>query len=583
MANPLPTRLFKLYAPTLIASRDPVDGRLRIEGVASSSVKDRHGDQLTLKALKKMESSAIGLTIFMNHSYDIPKDVFGTVERTRLTKAIDADPKTGGAIWELRFGIGVASSNPEAVRSFELIETDKVRLGLSIGAMIPEGGATFEKGVTAAESRVVIDDVDLVETSLIGIPANPRAWVDYAVKSFTGAYPDKVSLEKHLSLLASIATDEQVPEAESDPDMEPEITAGVDDMLPAEDTVLDDDAVTKREEFEFADDHFETAGTDPEMVKEAWSTAYKNALPDSAFACPKSRKYPHHSKSGAVDRGHLANALARLGDESNDQCGAAHLKSHAAKLGMAEKAVEPDIAADGSGQHPHAHLHEHDHEHGYGNNLTAHNHEHAHTHSHEHESDHEHASDFNDYQHDHSHEGSWDADHAHEGTEAAKDVVPDLIATRVTVWENDDGRTIEVDTGRAKSKSEDVQSAQASGSDTAGGLVGDSGADLALIDGETDEALKLASQTVNDATGIVKAMHGQMVAAKADAVSARKERDAAIEIARKTLAGTSEIIEKIGDLPAGRKTGGAAVVRSDFDALKDIYGDDVRNLMTKKG
>lgn len=72
-----------------------------------------------------------------------------------------------------------------------------------------------------------------------------------------------------------------------------------------------------------------------------WSSSYVTSLPDSAFACPDSRKYPHHNKAGAVDLPHLRAALSRVGDPSNDQCGKAHLQRHARALGMGgQKAFE---------------------------------------------------------------------------------------------------------------------------------------------------------------------------------------------------------------------------------------------------
>jgi hypothetical protein len=44
--------------------------------------------------------------------------------------------------------------------------------------MIPEGGAKRQKN-----GSYIIEHVDLLETSLVGIPANPRSWVDYAAKA----------------------------------------------------------------------------------------------------------------------------------------------------------------------------------------------------------------------------------------------------------------------------------------------------------------------------------------------------------------------------------------------------------------
>jgi hypothetical protein len=50
-----------------------------------------------------------------------------------------------------------------------------------------------------------------------------------------------------------------------------------------------------------------------------WSTAYRRALPDSAFAVvevrpdgTRARHLPHHDADGRVDLGHLRSALGRL-------------------------------------------------------------------------------------------------------------------------------------------------------------------------------------------------------------------------------------------------------------------------------
>jgi hypothetical protein len=75
-----------------------------------------------------------------------------------------------------------------------------------------------------------------------------------------------------------------------------------------------------------------------------WTTAYVNDLPDSAFACPEQRKYPHHDASGKLDLPHLRAALSRVGDPSNEQCGKGHLESHAKAQGLGDrgsKAVLP--------------------------------------------------------------------------------------------------------------------------------------------------------------------------------------------------------------------------------------------------
>ena len=71
-------------------------------------------------------------------------------------------------------------------------------------------------------------------------------------------------------------------------------------------------------------------------VKAAWSASYINALPDSAFACKDAsgRHYPHHDASGKLDMPHLRNAMSRIGDPANVQCGKRHLMAHAEAEGM---------------------------------------------------------------------------------------------------------------------------------------------------------------------------------------------------------------------------------------------------------
>lgn len=90
-----------------------------------------------------------------------------------------------------------------------------------------------------------------------------------------------------------------------------------------------------------------------EELKAEQSAATQNDLPDSAFAyiepggekdsegktVPRSlRHYPHHNASGGIDLPHLRNALARIGDSSNEQGGKAHLESHAKAEGVGEAA-----------------------------------------------------------------------------------------------------------------------------------------------------------------------------------------------------------------------------------------------------
>lgn len=166
---------FTIFSGILKASR-AADGRMRLHGIASSTTKDLHGDTMSPSAIEDMETAANNnLTIFLNHSYEVPEDVAGSVEAARMKTRGVSD--LGDPNHDLDMDILINDANPRAVQAFEAIERG-TKLGLSIGALIPEGGARKEKG-----GAYVIDHIQLLETSLVGIPANPRSWIEYAVKS----------------------------------------------------------------------------------------------------------------------------------------------------------------------------------------------------------------------------------------------------------------------------------------------------------------------------------------------------------------------------------------------------------------
>ena len=168
-------RTFKIYAETLKTVLGESDGKRRLHGIASSTVKDRHGDVITLSAMQKMEQAATGMTIFFNHDYTVPESVAGTVEKAEI-RAHPSDPD----IFDLVYDIRLSETNPRAVQAWDHIQGG-TQLGLSIGARIPNGGATKD-----ADGVFTISDIELLETSIVGVPASPRSWVEYAVKSLRG-------------------------------------------------------------------------------------------------------------------------------------------------------------------------------------------------------------------------------------------------------------------------------------------------------------------------------------------------------------------------------------------------------------
>jgi starvation-inducible DNA-binding protein len=174
---------FKIYTNALKAYEDEFGGRV-VTGTTSSTIRDLHGDEMTYNALKSMEHTAKqNMTIWLNHEYKVPDDLFGSVTDARIVKRID---ETGQEVYDLDVDIKVCpeEENPEAMRAFRAIKRG-VKLGLSIGARVER--VTKRKDQHSGEESYVIDSVKLMEASVVGIPANQRSYLQNAVKSLRGA------------------------------------------------------------------------------------------------------------------------------------------------------------------------------------------------------------------------------------------------------------------------------------------------------------------------------------------------------------------------------------------------------------
>jgi len=214
----LPSAQFKILSGTLKAFSGD-DGRKRLSGVASSTTKDHHGDVMSESAILDMERSANdNLTIFLNHSYDVPEDVFGSVEKaTAVQRGMDGD---GAPNWDLMVDILVNDENDRASKTFDHIQKG-TKLGLSIGANIPEGGAERDKETGA----LTINHVNLLETSVVSIPANPRSWIQNAVKALRKAEaPVADAIE--VPVTATVTITEEVEVTEELEVSAPEVTEG---------------------------------------------------------------------------------------------------------------------------------------------------------------------------------------------------------------------------------------------------------------------------------------------------------------------------------------------------------------------
>lgn len=206
---------FKIVTGALKAVDSP-DGRRVLHCTASSSITDRHGDEITEECIRDMVKQAVekSMTIFLNHHYIVPEDVIAKTFAAQTLNRVKNDD--GEQIWDMDLDIEMVTSNVRADKTWDLLKKDMVKLGVSIGAMIEDWeyidkDAGFWGGLR-------IKKVDLLEASIVGIPANQRSWVQNAVKA-----------------IKSFTTSAQTEENEETADMPDPMTLSTDsDVEPVE-------------------------------------------------------------------------------------------------------------------------------------------------------------------------------------------------------------------------------------------------------------------------------------------------------------------------------------------------------------
>lgn len=168
---------FKIFSGALKAFVREVDGveRKFLSCTASSTVKDLHGDVMTAECVTDMAPQAKnkGMTIFLNHSYKVPEDVFGrTVDAKIISRSVNED---GSPIYDLDLEVMLNEANERAVDTYTSIKEQGIKLGVSIGAMIDQWEFIDEE--EGFWGGLEIQKVQLLEASIVGIPANQRSWV----------------------------------------------------------------------------------------------------------------------------------------------------------------------------------------------------------------------------------------------------------------------------------------------------------------------------------------------------------------------------------------------------------------------
>ena len=165
---------FFMYTGALKAHEGSEGGeRPTVLATASSDAVDLEADRFTSKALKQMKDGFVGKLIFLNHSYQVPMDVFGLVMKAELVKR-------EGRL-DLDLVIGVEMNNPMAVQTYQYIVNGTV-LGVSVGVIVTDAEKSDDED-DQGRDIFNINGVIPLEASVVGIPANQTAWTRQAIKS----------------------------------------------------------------------------------------------------------------------------------------------------------------------------------------------------------------------------------------------------------------------------------------------------------------------------------------------------------------------------------------------------------------
>ncbi len=175
---------FKFFTNTIKAVEE--NGSRYIIGTASSTSIDRDGDRMSETALQTMKSTAeANLTLYTNHEYRIPDDLFGSCVEATIKAQRDETPiivksnNNDEEIYtfspqELQIKIKVVSDsvNQKAGQIYSALQ-EGVNIGLSIGGAVKK--IISVKDAVSGTIHNLIDSIDLYEISVVGIPANADA------------------------------------------------------------------------------------------------------------------------------------------------------------------------------------------------------------------------------------------------------------------------------------------------------------------------------------------------------------------------------------------------------------------------
>lgn len=195
---------FPIITKAMTGEKDE-QGRRRFRATASSTITDRQGDEISLKALEEMAVKfREGVTIFTDHKNEA-FNAFGTTDSAQIIQR-GHDAKTGDPIWDLDISGTVNEPNPVMVQLHDSITGGYVKLGCSIDAFVT-------KHQPKQAGRYAVDGLDVFAASIVGVPANQRSWTQKAIRAIKSFYgePEEEESVTETVVNGTVATNTSSP------------------------------------------------------------------------------------------------------------------------------------------------------------------------------------------------------------------------------------------------------------------------------------------------------------------------------------------------------------------------------------
>src|SRR5690242_3612511 len=120
---------FEVYTDALKVDENAESGRYIVNMIGSSTVQDLQGDIMTMTALDDMTTVPDDMLIWLNHSYVVPDDCFGSLYGRPWIQS-------SSGIADLHLSAEVEMDNPKALQTYNMITKGKRKFGCSVGCQV---------------------------------------------------------------------------------------------------------------------------------------------------------------------------------------------------------------------------------------------------------------------------------------------------------------------------------------------------------------------------------------------------------------------------------------------------------------